>query len=115
MVILQFYMLMLECCVTRFPNPDIREILHRKIDIGVDIIVTVHPHVLGGMEYYKGKPIFYSIGDFVMDGNSYRRRRAAVLNIEIEDSLFKGYEITPTIINEDFETVLPSNRIKKKF
>jgi poly-gamma-glutamate synthesis protein (capsule biosynthesis protein) len=98
---------------TKFPNPSIREILHRKIDIGVDTIVTVHPHVLGGMEYYNEKPIFYSIGDFVMDGNSYRRRRTAILDIEIKDSIIKSWEITPVIINKNFETVLPSNRIKK--
>ena len=59
---------------TRFPNPVVRDLLHKKIDIGIDAIVTVHSHVLGGMEYYKGKPIFHSIGDFVMDGSSYRRR-----------------------------------------
>ena len=99
---------------TRFPNPFIRRIMHRKIDIGVDAIVTAHPHVLGGMEYYKGKPIFYSIGDFVMDGHSYRRRRAAILDIEIENSMVKAWEIAPTIINKNFETVFPSPKIKRK-
>ena len=99
---------------TRFPNPPIRRIMHRKIDIGVDTIVTVHPHVLGGMEYYKGKPIFYSIGDFVMDGSSYRRRIAAILDIEIENSIINTWKITPTIINKDLETEFPSSRINKQ-
>jgi len=49
-----------------------------------------------------------------MDGNSYRRRRSAILDIEIEDSMVKAWEITPTIMNKDFESVIPSNRVKKK-
>lgn len=35
------------------------------IDAGADIVVGSHPHVLQGIEYYKGKPIVYSLGNFV--------------------------------------------------
>ena len=28
-------------------------------------MIGSHPHVLQGIEYYKGKPIFYSLGNFV--------------------------------------------------
>jgi hypothetical protein len=34
------------------------------IDAGADIIVGAHPHCLQGMEFYKGKPIIYSLGNF---------------------------------------------------
>lgn len=34
------------------------------IDAGADIVVGAHPHCLQGMEYYKGKPIVYSLGNF---------------------------------------------------
>ncbi|MFA6171769.1 MAG: AmmeMemoRadiSam system protein B [Patescibacteria group bacterium] len=37
------------------------------IDSGADIIIGHHPHVMQGMEIYKGKPIFYSLGNFVFD------------------------------------------------
>ena len=30
----------------------------RYIDAGADLVIGSHPHVLQGIEYYKGKPIF---------------------------------------------------------
>lgn len=99
---------------SRFINPTIRKLLHEKIDVGADLIVTAHSHCLGGMEYYKGKPLFYSLGDFVMDGGSYRRRQAAFLNIEIINNQFESYKLNPTIINNELNTVFPPIDIKNK-
>ena len=39
------------------------------IDAGADLVVGSHPHVLQGMEYYKGKPIIYSLGNFMFYSN----------------------------------------------
>ena len=38
---------------------------HRAVDAGADIILGSGPHVLRGIEIYKGKPIFYSLSDFI--------------------------------------------------
>ncbi|HTW96665.1 MAG TPA: CapA family protein, partial [Candidatus Methylomirabilis sp.] len=40
---------------------------HKLIDAGADIVIGHHPHVVGGLEIYQGKPIFYSLGNFVFD------------------------------------------------
>lgn len=40
---------------------------HTTIDAGADLVVCHHPHVLQGVEYYKGKLIIYSLGNFVFD------------------------------------------------
>ena len=37
------------------------------IDVGADIIIGHHPHVVQGIELYQGKLIFYSLGNFVFD------------------------------------------------
>jgi len=42
-------------------------IAHQLIDAGADAIVGHHPHVVQEVETYKGKPIFYSLGNFVFD------------------------------------------------
>jgi poly-gamma-glutamate synthesis protein (capsule biosynthesis protein) len=99
---------------SRFVNPPIRNLLHEKIDHGADLIITAHSHCVGGMEYYKGKPIFHSIGDFVMDGGSYRRRQAVILNFEIKNNHFLGYDVIPTIINSNLETVLASKKLSQR-
>ncbi len=40
---------------------------HTAIEAGADLIIGHHPHVVQTMEKYKGKYIFYSLGNFVFD------------------------------------------------
>lgn len=40
------------------------------IDLGADLVCGHHPHVLQGIEEYKGKNIVYSLGNFCFGGNS---------------------------------------------
>ncbi|MNQ97654.1 Capsule biosynthesis protein CapA [compost metagenome] len=47
------------------PEPWQREFAKLMIDAGADAIIGSHVHVLQGFEYYKGKPIAYSIGNFL--------------------------------------------------
>ena len=42
-------------------------LFHAAIDAGADAVVRNGPHVLGGIEIYKGKPIFYSLGSFFFE------------------------------------------------
>ncbi len=45
--------------------PDfLTELAHKAIDNGADMFVAHGPHVLRGIEIYKGKPIFYGMGEF---------------------------------------------------
>lgn len=44
-----------------------RDIAHTAIDAGADMVIGHHPHVVQDSEVYKGKHIFYSLGNFVFD------------------------------------------------
>lgn len=44
---------------------------HQYIDAGADAVIGSHPHVLQGIEYYQGKPIFYSLGNFIFNNSAY--------------------------------------------
>ena len=51
---------------------DYQKTLARQyIDAGADAVIGSHPHVLQGIEYYQGKPIFYSLGNFIFGNGSY--------------------------------------------
>jgi poly-gamma-glutamate synthesis protein (capsule biosynthesis protein) len=39
-----------------------RALFHQAIEAGADVVVRTGPHLLNGIEVYKGKPIFYSLG-----------------------------------------------------
>ncbi len=43
------------------------DVSRRCIDAGATAVLSSHPHATMGMEFYNGKPIFYSIGNFVYD------------------------------------------------
>ncbi len=45
------------------------EVGHALIDAGADVIVGHHPHSLQEVEVYRGKPIFYSLGNFIFHLN----------------------------------------------
>jgi hypothetical protein len=44
-----------------------RTIAHAVIDAGADLIIGHHAHILKGVEVYRGKAIFYSLGNFAME------------------------------------------------
>lgn len=46
-----------------------RGLAKQYIDAGADLVVGSHPHVLQGIEYYNGKPIIYSLGNFMFYSN----------------------------------------------
>jgi poly-gamma-glutamate capsule biosynthesis protein CapA/YwtB (metallophosphatase superfamily) len=46
---------------------------HAMIDAGADIVVGHGPHVVRGIEIYKGKAIFYSVGDFIFENETLLR------------------------------------------
>lgn len=48
-----------------YPQDYQRSLAKQYIDAGADLVIGSHPHCLQGIEYYKGKPIYYSLGNFI--------------------------------------------------
>jgi poly-gamma-glutamate capsule biosynthesis protein CapA/YwtB (metallophosphatase superfamily) len=44
-----------------------REVAYAAVNAGADVILGHHPHILKGIEFYRGKPIFYSLGNFAIE------------------------------------------------
>jgi poly-gamma-glutamate synthesis protein (capsule biosynthesis protein) len=44
------------------------------IEAGADAILGHHHHMVHGIEYYKGKPIFYGLGNFALDIPNFQER-----------------------------------------
>ena len=49
------------------PLPTTKTVAHSFIDAGADLVIGTHPHVIQISEEYKGKKIYYSLGNFVFD------------------------------------------------
>lgn len=53
--------------VTGQPSDKIKNLAHKFIENGADLIIGTHPHVVQDKEEYAGKMIYYSLGNFIFD------------------------------------------------
>lgn len=65
------------------PNEDQVRIAHELIDYGADVVIGSHPHVTQGIEMYDGKPIFYSLGNFIFDQSNEATHSAYFVQIDL--------------------------------
>jgi poly-gamma-glutamate synthesis protein (capsule biosynthesis protein) len=57
---------------TRQTHPDARTFAYDLVDAGADIVLGHHPHMPQGVEVYRGKVIFYSLGNMIFGhGHDY--------------------------------------------
>ena len=68
---------------SRSPNDNQIRISHELIDYGADVVIGSHPHVTQGIEMYKGKPIFYSLGNFIFDQSNEATHTAYFVKIDL--------------------------------
>lgn len=99
---------------SRYPNPQVRDLLYSWIDAGASCVVTVHSHCMGGIFTYREVPVFNSLGDFLMDGASFRRRESGIVELEIENNSLKGWNFTPVVTTNALQVTIPNDKKKKK-
>jgi len=66
------------------PHPNDVAIAHFLVDEGADMIIGGHPHWEQGISVYKGKPIAWSLGNFIFDQDwSAKTREGLALGITV--------------------------------
>lgn len=75
------------------------ELAHIAIDNGADFVVGAHPHWIQNSEQYRGKTIYYSLGNFVFDQewSSETKRGLAILLTYEATTLLSVDELPVTI------------------
>jgi poly-gamma-glutamate synthesis protein (capsule biosynthesis protein) len=81
------------------PDHEQIQLAHRVVDAGADLIVGHHPHVLQGMESYRGATIAYSLGNFVFGGNARHTYETAVLKVVLSTAPPK-ISLVPVVVNK---------------
>jgi hypothetical protein len=90
-----------------YPAPSNRRIARRLIDAGANLIIGSHPHVIHGIEYYRGHRIAHSLGNFIFNPAQLSRADKAdarinetfVLSVHIHQDMSYTHEIWPTYTN----------------
>jgi len=84
-----------------YPKDRQREMAHMAIESGADLVIGHHPHVLQGVEEYKGKLIFYSLGNFVFDRQIPRGTdESVIIDITIDRGGSQKARIIPVRIED---------------
>ncbi|MCR4965152.1 MAG: CapA family protein [Bacteroidales bacterium] len=68
------------------PSSQQKHFAHWLVDLGFDMVVGMHPHVLQGYEVYRDNYIFYSIGNFVFDMPWEPTKYGAIVSVDFADT-----------------------------
>jgi poly-gamma-glutamate capsule biosynthesis protein CapA/YwtB (metallophosphatase superfamily) len=83
---------------------------HRMVDVGADVIFGAHPHVLQTLETYRGRPIFYSLGNFVWPRVSEEASASAVAEVVIAaDGTIQAKMLPIEIVTNGHPVVMPGD------
>ena len=77
-----------------------RQLARLMIDAGADAVIGGHPHVTQETAQYKGKPIIYSVGNFVMkETDNAEQRRGWVLRLQLDAQGVSRFDTVPVQID----------------
>lgn len=96
-----------------FPSADQVKLGREFIDAGASVILGHHPHILQGIEVYKGRVIAYSLGDFVFDLWDPRLRSSMILRFSLRQPDKIEYEPIPVYINRRWQPELLRDEKRK--
>jgi poly-gamma-glutamate capsule biosynthesis protein CapA/YwtB (metallophosphatase superfamily) len=80
------------------------ELAHHAVDCGADIVFGHHPHVTQGVEVYRGKAIFYSLGNFTFAQHNPAKGHEAetmIVRCFIRDQRIATVEYLPVVCDEN--------------
>jgi len=94
-----------------FPAPRDRIIAHHCINKGADMVIGTHPHVIQAIEYYKQRPIIYSLGNFIFSNDfskevSYlnediRTRISLLVSLEIQKNKLTSLKYSRCVLSNN--------------
>ena len=84
-----------------YANADQVRDARRAIDAGANMVLSHHPHVIQGIEFYKRGLIAYSLGDFVFDHYSRKTGEAFILDAKLGPAGVTNVVATPVYLNGD--------------
>lgn len=93
------------------PSTAQKKLAHWMIDIGFDLIIGMHSHVLQGYEEYKGKRIYYSLGNCVFDMPSEQCKIGAIVVLDLIEGKPIYSEQYVKIDNENCPQIVCENEI----
>lgn len=80
---------------------------HHIIDAGADAVIGMHSHCLQPVEYYNGKPIFYSLGNFIFN-QTIKSGGGGAVQVTVDENGGISYKIIPVTATDTCTSIDPS-------
>lgn len=77
---------------------------YKLIDAGADVVIGMHSHCLQPVEYYNGKPIFYSLGNFIFN-QTIKSGGGGAVEFTIDENDNITYRIVPIVATDACTTI----------
>lgn len=97
-----------------YPEPALKDLAYKLVDLGADLIVGHHSHTLQPFEIYRGKHIYYSLGNFCFsdvykdgiksESDYLRTRRSMLLRVDFREG---GYSVRHIGLVNDGRQIRP--------
>ena len=81
------------------------------IDAGADVVLCQQLHTFGGIELYQGKPIIYSLSDFIYDTYDKQHSRIVIPKATFKAGALKSIELIPILTDPPKTSVRPSKPV----
>lgn len=82
------------------------------IDAGADAVIGCHPHVMQGIEFYKGKTIAYSLGNYWFNSS---KRESGLLKIYLNPDGTTETQLLPAMNDNTYTNMITEEEAKKAY
>lgn len=87
-----------------------KNLAKKYIDAGADVVIGCHPHVMQGIEFYNGKPIAYSLGNYWFNAS---KRESGLLKLYLNPDGTTDVQLLPAM-NDNTYTYMIINEDERK-
>ncbi len=89
-----------------------KKLAKQYIDAGADAVIGCHPHVMQGIEFYKGKPIAYSLGNFIFTS---RTNKSGFLKLYLDADGNVKLQLLPAVYSDTYTYLLTDQEEKADY
>ncbi|MDI3339234.1 MAG: CapA family protein [Sphaerobacter sp.] len=96
---------------TLTPTDEQRALARRAIEAGASLVVGSHPHWVQGMEIHQGRPIVYSLGNFVFDQEwSPETKQGLIMHLVFHGTRLVALRFVPVLIEHYYRPRIVSGQ-----
>lgn len=97
---------------TDYPVEYQKELAMQYIDAGADAVIGCHPHVMQGLEFYKGKPIAYSLGNYWFNAS---KRETGLLKLYLNSDDTLQVQLIPAMAEDTYTYLIQEEKEREAY